>query len=112
MMECRVWAIWEAVLLTPQAGAAELHGGGGGRAWGGEFPLLIGDEFRSKPRSQTMSGSLGFQGALSQALAEVCSILSGFGVHCKPEENKAKRNANPTSSMQDRDLPLADSTEG
>ena len=74
-------------------------------------PLLIGDEFHSEPRVHTMSGSLGFQGALSQALAEVCSMLSCFGVHHKPEENKAKRNVAPKSSMQDRDLPLADGRE-
>jgi len=58
-------------------------------------PLLVGDEFHREPMAQTTSGSLGFPGAPSQGLADVCSVLSCFGVHCKPEENAAKRNAAP-----------------
>lgn len=83
--------------LLPVSGGAENLGHLGSRApqpnrqelqnrLGGELPPSVRDELHGEPRAPTMSGSLGFQRALSQALAGVCSIHSCFGVHCKPEE--------------------------
>lgn len=90
------------MFLTPTGRSCRIAWGRRRESLGRQVPpLLVGDEFHSEPRAQTMSGSLGFQGALSQALAEVCSMLSCSAVHCKPQENKAERNAAPKSSMQD-----------